>query len=129
MGLFTNIGRKVSGALTNIGSKVGNAVVSVGTKVSKYAGIGADIAGKLALGAAFFQPEFAPVLAGAAATLRGIKGGADIATAGGRAFQGGDVRGAIDAGRNAFDAGRNAVADGITVNRNIRAMQGGARRN
>lgn len=111
MGLFSNIGQKISGGLSHIGQKVGGAVANVGSKVSKYAGIGANIAGKLAMGAAVVQPELAPALAGAAATLRGIQGVADIASAGGRALQGGDIRGAIRSGMDAVASGRRTAQD------------------
>lgn len=111
MGLFSNIGQKVSGGLTAIGSKVGGAISRVGAKVSKYAGIGANIAGKLAVGATLVAPEIAPVLAGAGATLRGIQGVADLASAGGRALQGGDFMGAVRAGRNAVAQGRQTAQD------------------
>lgn len=108
MGLFTNIGRKVSGALTSIGSKVGSAVVNVGSKVSKYAGIGANIAGKLAVGAALVQPELAPILGAAAAGLRTVKGLADTGVVAGRALQGGDIPGAVRGGMNFVNQARQA---------------------
>lgn len=106
MGLFTNIGQKISGGLNAIGQKVGSAVSKVGSKVSKYAGIGAQVAGKLAMGAALVQPELAPVFGAAAAGLRTVQGIADVASAGGRALQQGDVVGAFQAGKEVVNQSR-----------------------
>lgn len=108
MGLFTNLGQKISGGLSRIGQKVGGAVVNVGSKVSRYAGIGANIAGKLAMGAALVQPELAPVLGAAAAGLRTVQGLADTAQIAGRALQGGDVPGAVRGGMNFVNQARQA---------------------
>jgi hypothetical protein len=115
MGLFSNIGQKVSGGLTSIGQKVGGAVARVGAKVSKFAGVGANLAGKLAMGATLLAPEAAPALGVVATTLRGIQGVADLATAGGRALQAGDFGGAVRAGVGAVAQGRQTAQNYQTM--------------
>jgi hypothetical protein len=115
MGLFSNIGQKVSGGLNSIGSKVGSAVSKVGTKVSKYAGMGANITGKLAMGATLLAPELAPALGVVATTLRGVQGVADLATAGGRALQAGDFGSAVRAGVGAVAQGRQTAQNYQTM--------------
>lgn len=115
MGLFSNLGQKVSGGLNAIGSKVGGAISSVGSKVSKYAGIGANVAGKLAMGATLLAPEAAPALGVVATTLRGIQGVADLASAGGRALQAGDFGGAVRAGVGAVAQGRQTAQNYQTM--------------